>query len=71
MAELRHLATSLRLTLSLGSEDGKAVTKTVSLSGISGTADASVLAETAAALGDLLEYPVASVRKYDTELIEA
>ena len=71
MAQFKHVSSSLRLTISLGEEEGKSVTKTVSLSNISGAATADDLSEVAAALGELLEYPVASVRKYDTELIES
>ena len=61
MAQFKHISSSLRLTISLGEEEGKTVTKTVSLSNIGA----------ASALGELLEYPVASVRKYDTELLES
>ncbi len=71
MAQFKHVSSSLRLTISLGEEEGKSVTKTVSLSNISGAATADDLSAVAAALGELLEYPVASVRKYDTELIES
>ena len=71
MAQFKHVISSLRLTISLGEEEGKSVTKTVSLSNISGAATADDLSAVAAALGELLEYPVASVRKYDTELIES
>ncbi len=71
MAQFKHISSSLRLTISLGEQEGKNVTKTVSLSDISGAATADDLAAVAAALGELLEYPVASVRKYDTELLES
>ena len=71
MAQFKHVSSSLRLTISLGEDEGKSVTKTVSLSNISGAATADDLSAVAAALGELLEYPVASVRKYDTELIES
>ena len=71
MAQFKHVSSSLRLTISLGEEEGKSVTKTVSLSNISGAATADDLSAVAAALGELLEYPVVSVRKYDTELIES
>ena len=50
---------------------GKTVTKTVSLSDIGAAATADTLSALASALGELLEYPVASVRKYDTELLES
>ena len=34
MAQFKHISSSLRLTISLGEEEGKTVTKTVSLSNI-------------------------------------
>ncbi len=71
MAQIKALSTSLRLTLSLGETDGKAVTKTVSLSKIGTQATAEQLGEVAAAFGELLAYPVAAVKKYDTGMLEA
>ena len=71
MANIKALSTSLRLTLSLGEDGGKAVTKTVSLSNIGTQATAANLNTVAAALAELLEYPVAAVKKYDTGLLEA
>ncbi len=71
MAQFKHVSSSLRLTISLGEEEGKTVTKTVSLSNIGAAATADTLGALASALGELLEYPVASVRKYDTELLES
>ena len=64
MANIKHLTSALRLTLSLGTVDGKSVTKTVSVSKI-GTAAG---AETLNALVGV--HPVASVKKYDTGLLE-
>ena len=66
MAQFKHISSSLRLTISLGEEEGKTVTKTVSLSNIGAAATADTLSALASALGELLEYPVASVRKYDS-----
>ena len=58
-------------TADFDEEEGKTVTKTVSLSNIGAAATADTLSALASALGELLEYPVASVRKYDTELLES
>ena len=69
MANIKHLTSALRLTLSLGT-DGKSVTKTVSVSKIGAAAGAESLNALVGALGGLLEYPVASVKKYDTGLLE-
>lgn len=71
MAQFKHISTRLSLTISLGEDEGKTVTKTLSISDIGAAATADILSGLASALGELLEYPVASVRKYDTELIEA
>ncbi|MPN26562.1 hypothetical protein SDC9_173987 [bioreactor metagenome] len=70
MANIKHLTSALRLTLSLGTVDGKSVTKTVSVSKIGAAAGAETLNALVGALGDLLEHPVASVKKYDTGLLE-
>ena len=67
MANVKHLTSALRLTLSLGTVDGKSVTKTVSVSKIGAAESLNALV---GALGGLLEYPVASVKKYDTGLLE-
>lgn len=40
MAQFKHVSSSLRLTISLGEEEGKTVTKTVSLSNIGAAATA-------------------------------
>ncbi len=71
MAQLLHVSSRIQLTLSLGEVEGKSVTKTVSMSNISGSATADDLYSVAAAAGELLEYPVASIRKYDTMLLES
>lgn len=70
MAVFKHISSRLSLTISLGEQEGKTVTKTLSLSNIGAAATADVLSGLASAMGELLEYPVASVRKYDTELLE-
>lgn len=70
MAVLKHISSRLSLTISLGEQEGKTVTKSLSLSNIGAAATADILAGLASAMGELLEYPVASVRKYDTELLE-
>lgn len=57
MAQFKHISSSLRLTISLGEEEGKTVTKTVSLSNIGAAATADTLSALASALGELLEYP--------------
>lgn len=71
MANIKHLTSALRLTLSLGTVDGKSVTKTVSISKLGASAGAAALSALVGVLGDLLEYPVASVKKYDTGLLES
>ena len=71
MAQIKALSTSLRLTLTLGESGGKAVTKTVSVSNIGPQATAAQLDTVASALAELLEHPVAAVKKYDTGLLEA
>lgn len=71
MASIKHLTSALRLTLSLGTVDGKSVTKTVSVSKLGAAAGVAALSALVGALGDLLEYPVASVKKYDTGLLES
>lgn len=69
MAQIQAISSSLRIALSLGTVDGKAVTKNVSLAKIASGATAAALDAVVTALATLLEYPVASVRKYDTSLI--
>ena len=71
MAQFKHVASRISLTISLGEVEGDTVTKTISISNIGAAATADVCSGLASVLGELLEYPVASVRKYDTELIEA
>lgn len=70
MAEVKHISTSLRFTLEFEDEGGKSVNKTLSVSRIGAGAAADNLNALAGSVGGLLEYPVKSVKKYDTGLIE-
>ncbi|MBR4400320.1 MAG: hypothetical protein IKT09_01355 [Synergistes sp.] len=70
MAEVKHISTSLRFTLEFEGEGGKSVNKTLSVSRIGAGAAADDLNALAGSVGGLLEYPVKSVKKYDTGLIE-
>ena len=49
--------------------DGKAVEKSVSVSGIGNDVTAEKILAVTGALAGLLEYPVTSVKKYDTGLL--
>lgn len=71
MADVRHLSTSLRFTLTLGGADDESVTKSVSVAKIGAGAGADALGALAASLGGLFEYPVVSVKKYDTGVLES
>ncbi|MEG1603502.1 MAG: DUF1659 domain-containing protein [Cloacibacillus sp.] len=71
MAQVKAISSALRLTLALGEADGKKITKTVSLSKIGSQATAAALSAVVTALAELLAYPVASVKKYDTGLLES
>ena len=71
MADVRHLSTSLRFTLTLGGADGESVTKSVSVAKIGAGAGADALGALAASLGGLFESPVVSVKKYDTGVLES
>lgn len=70
MAVLKHVSRRIGMTISLGEVEGKTVTKSISLSNIGAAASADVMQGLVSAAGGLLEYPVASVRVYDTELLE-
>ena len=70
MATFKHVSSRLSLEISLGEVEGKSVTKTISISNISGAATADDLYAVGSAAGELLEYPVASIRKYDTEVLD-
>lgn len=69
MAAINPISTALRLIINTGTDGDKQVTKTVSISNIRETASAGVLAAVAAALGELLEFPVEAVKKYSTGLL--
>jgi hypothetical protein len=57
------------MALNLGMTDGKAVEKSVSVSGIGNDVTAEKILAVTSALAGLLEYPVTSVKKYDTGLL--
>lgn len=69
-AQLKLISTRLGITISLGEDEGKKVTKTVSISNIGAACTAETLDSMVNALGDLLKYPVASAKVYKTELLE-
>lgn len=69
MAAINPISTALRLVINTGTDGGKQVTKTVSISNIRENASADVLAAVAAELGELLEFPVEAVKKYSTGLL--
>lgn len=71
MAEIRHISTSLRFTITLEGADGESVSKTISVPKIAAGTSAEELNTLAASVGGLLEYPVARVAKYDTGLLES
>jgi len=69
MATINPISASLRMTVNLGMTDGKAVEKSVSVSGIGNDVTAEKILAVTGALAGLLEYPVTSVKKYDTGLL--
>lgn len=73
MASLSYLSGRLGLSLSLGTVEGKAVIKTISVSRLSSAfaGDAASLNALVGVVGDCLEYPVATVKLYDTKLLSA
>lgn len=71
MAMISPVSAALRLTINTGMDGSKQITKTVSLGNISESASADALAAVAAALGGLLEYPVAAVKKYSVGMLGA
>lgn len=73
MASLSHLSARLGLTLSLGTVDGKAVTKSISVSRLSAAfaGNATSLNALVGVVGNCLEHPVATVKLYDTKLLSA
>lgn len=69
MAVMNPISTTLRMIINMGMDEGKQITKTISISNIRETASADVLAAVAAELGELLEFPVEAVKKYSTGLL--
>lgn len=69
MAVINPISTTLRLTINMGMDGGKQVTKTISVTNIRETASADVLAAVAAELGELLEFPVEAIKKHSTGLL--
>lgn len=69
MAIINPVSAALRLTINTGMDGSKQITKTVSLGNISESVSADSLAAVAAALGNLLEYPVAAVKKYSVGML--
>lgn len=71
LANLKALTRSASIELSLGTVDGKAVTKTVTLSRLTSVVTADVLNTVITALGNCLEYPITTIKIRDTSLLEA
>ena len=69
MSNINPISTSLRLTLSLGTVDGKKVEKSVTFGSISNDITAEKAKALVAAVSDLFEYPVAATKKYSTGLL--
>lgn len=69
MAAINPVSTSMGLVLSLGQQDGKDVTKSISVSNIDVNASADVLFAASNALGSLLEYPVVMTRRNATGIV--
>ncbi|MDO4987850.1 MAG: hypothetical protein Q4E17_02315 [Synergistes sp.] len=67
MANIRHLSTSLRLALTVGANE----TKSVSVSKISEAITAAKVESFVEQAGNLLEYPIATAKKYDTGILES
>lgn len=70
MASLLHVSRRISMTISLGEVEGKNVTKSLSLSNIGAAATADVMAGLVNAANDLLAYPVAYARVYDTKSLQ-
>jgi len=69
MATINPISAALRLTLDLGTEGEKQITKTVSLGSINEKTDADSLAALADVIETLVEYPVAYVKKFSAGLL--
>lgn len=71
MATIIPISTAISLTLDAGTDGDRQIKKTVSLRNISDTASADTLMNAANALGGLLEFPVATVKKHSVSMLEA
>lgn len=69
MAAINPISAALRLTLNLGMDGDKLITKTVSLMNISEAVSADTLSVVVNELEKLFEFPVSSVRKYSVGLL--
>lgn len=69
MANINPISTSIRMTLDLGTVDGKKIEKGVSIGNLGNNATVAVLHTSAAALAALLQYPVTANKKYSTGLL--
>ena len=71
MAVLSPVSASMRFTLNLGTVEGKAVTKTVSVNNVATGAAPAALLTVANALTPLLQYSTTAIKKYETSLLTA
>ena len=69
MANINPISTSIRMTLSLGMVDGKAVEKSVSINALDNEVTPETVGAVVTALESLLEYPVTETKQYDTGLL--
>lgn len=69
MASINPISTTMRMTMNLGVVEGKQVDKSISVANLSNSVTAAVMAAVAAALGNLLEYPVTATKQYMTGLL--
>lgn len=70
IAKITHVATKLVLALDAGTENGRKVTKRVTISNLREDVSADAIWEMADALEKLLKYPVLSVKIHTVSLIE-
>lgn len=69
MATINPITTSIRMTVNLGTVDGKAVEKSVNISNIGNDVTADKILAVTGVLADLLEYPVSATKMYNTGLL--
>lgn len=69
MATINPISAALRMTLDLGMEGDKQITKTVSLSNIREAVSADSLVAVVDELANLLEFPVSAVKKHSAGLL--